>query len=275
MNLYKELLCTKGARVLPRQAPRPFLVLLAAMETYLLDSSRPIFLRVHCWWKLVQCWDVLRHADHRRFIPRDPALFLDGSLRATLVRSKTTGPDKLVKSRPVFISSCSWIMHHAWLTIGWEAMLNMAPGELTHQDASAASLRILSVLGDPLCRSTGLLLHQRVAEAYWREHSGRSFLPSAAACLNGHASSDIDLVGYWRAKAGSLYVRTVRNRVFKVQSGVRRSIQNGSGSIALDEEESLQDLEGWMLKQGLAQDIASSQLLLLTCHVPFCRFLQQ
>ena len=68
-------------------------------------------------------------------------------------------------------------MHHAWLTIGWEAMLNMAPGErdylmptpaddyhsakyseLTHQDASAASLRILSVLGDPLGRSTSLLL---------------------------------------------------------------------------------------------------------------------
>ena len=106
VNLYKELLCTKGARVLPRQAPRPFLVLLAAMETYLLDSSRPIFLRVHCWWKLVECWGVLRHADHRGFIPRDPSLFIvrDGSLRATLVRSKTTGPDKLVKSRPVFIS---------------------------------------------------------------------------------------------------------------------------------------------------------------------------
>ena len=132
--------------------------------------------------------------------------------------------------------------------------------ELTHQDASAASLRIFSVLGDPLGRFTSLLLHPRVAEAFWREHSCRSFLPSAASCLNGPAFSDIDLVGKLERSMFALS----GTGSSKVQSGVRRNTQNGSESITLDEEESLQDLEGLMLKQGLSQEIASSLLLLLT-----------
>ena len=73
-NLYSEVLATKRARVLPRPAPRPLLTPLAALEEFVFDHDQPLCLRIHAWWRCVQSWAVLRHADHRGFVPLDPTL---------------------------------------------------------------------------------------------------------------------------------------------------------------------------------------------------------
>ena len=56
---------------------------------------------------------------------------------------------------------------------------------MAHLDASILTTTILRDLPDPT--STGgavSFIHPRVAEAYYTEHGGESFLPSAAGCLN-------------------------------------------------------------------------------------------
>ena len=108
---------------MPGQAPRPFLVRHGKISSRLIETDfSPCAL-------LVQACSVLgelRQAVHRGVIPRDPSLFLvpDGSLRATVVRSKTTGPDKLVKSHLAHYRMGGHVKHGTWR------------GRLSYADAS-------------------------------------------------------------------------------------------------------------------------------------------
>ena len=177
-NLYSEVLATKRARVLPRPAPRPLLTLLASLEEFVSDHDQPLCLRMHAWQSFRA---VLRHADHRGFVPLDPTLcrFTEGTLRATLVRSKSIGADKLVKTRPAHITPNAFVKNVRWLETGWQLLVDTAPmlrdylllspadkdhslrgRELSHADATGLSLRLFYKLRCPSGSSRELLLHQ-------------------------------------------------------------------------------------------------------------------
>ena len=85
------------------------------------------------------------------------------------------------------------------------------------------------------------LLHACTASGYWRQHSGRAFLTTAASCW-GVSAADLDLLGGWRAQGGSAYVRRVRGKVSQIQSLVRLVIARGKAHCALEEAEALEDL---------------------------------
>ena len=81
-------------------SPRPLFPVLWALENAISDSNLPPSIRVIGWWICLQAWTALRHDNHRGIRPRDLVVSA-GALRSELWRSKTTGCDKMVKSRPI------------------------------------------------------------------------------------------------------------------------------------------------------------------------------
>ena len=153
---------------------------------------------------MVQAGGVMRYSIHEGFAPQDGGKFMvdSGSLTATLTKTKTTRIGKKVATRPIHVSSSSWVLRADWLTVGWEVLSGILSSdcdfllptpvansqkvkesELSHSSAQRASQRLFSLLEDPFKMflfDGNKLLHPLVASSYWREHSGRTFLPSAA-----------------------------------------------------------------------------------------------
>ena len=294
-NAFAETMTSAKASKPPRQAPRPFIIMLSALEDAVFDVQIPPFYRAFAWWHLVQCWGVLRHSDHLGFHPLDTALFdiTRGCLRATLTRTKTTGDDKQVRYRPLFISSSAWVKHQTWLPAGWKILQELAPlprdyllpspadsgfsiryREMSHSDALAADTLLLSTLRDPFHRNDipgGFLLLRKVAVNFFTEHSYRSFLPTAAGCMGflGKDGSNLDLVGCWKATGGQAYVRAHRHRALIVQRSLRRLIENGTACHTIDEEESVFELKRWLLAQGLPEVQVDAQCRALHLSATF------
>ncbi len=59
----------------------------------------------------------MRFDDHRGMRPYKMRL-VGGSLRATLLRTKVSGPDKKVEARPVHVTAEAYCEHPDWLRIG-------------------------------------------------------------------------------------------------------------------------------------------------------------
>ena len=232
------------------------------------------------WWKCLQAWAALRRDDHRGIRPRD-LVVSEGSLRGELLRSKTTGCDKMVKSRPIIITPLAYVHDAGWLLAGWKLLRDLcasprdfllptptcgaksaALAPLTHRDATTLSLYLMSHLRRP--DHEGLpLLHACTASGYWRQHSGRAFLTTAASCL-GFSTADLDLLGGWRAQGGAAYVRRVRGKVSQIQSLVRGVIARGEVHWAL-EAEALQDLSTWC-NRGVSEAEIGEQVEALGVH---------
>ena len=98
------------------------------------DSTLPPFIRVIWWWRCLQAWAALRHDDQRRIRPRDLVVSA-GSLRGELWRLRTTGRDKMVKSRPIIIPPMSYVHVSGWLLVGWH--LHSGPLVIASQFSSS------------------------------------------------------------------------------------------------------------------------------------------
>ena len=83
---------------------------------------------------------------------------------------------------------------------------------------------------------------------FWTPHSGRTFLPSAAAL--GFPKSERDFLGGWCAQASDRYVRIAIRRITKMQRSVITALQSQSDD-PLAEEESIRDFEAFMEAQSL------------------------
>ena len=79
-------------------------------------ESRPA-LRVHAWWKALQCWCALRHDDHHGLAP-DAFETTDVGVTAQLSKTKTTGADKAVRTRPLFLSAQAYCVRKDWFAVG-------------------------------------------------------------------------------------------------------------------------------------------------------------
>ena len=128
-----------------------------------------------------------------------------------LTRTKTTGPGKTVPFRPVYVEYISYVYRADWLLTGYRLQQEFGdyPRDyllptptangfgyiakpLGYVDVAAISHRVMSELvvpsdviaGDAVPMNTPLL-HQELARSYWREHSWRAFLPSAAGPRRG------------------------------------------------------------------------------------------
>ena len=101
-NLLAELLSQTKLGAEPRQAPRPLVKVLKAVERTVVDYRDPAFIRLYAWFYLLQTWCSLRFDDHRGLEPR-LLRNSETSLTGVLTRSKTHGPD--FRGSPFFWTS--------------------------------------------------------------------------------------------------------------------------------------------------------------------------
>ena len=215
----KELMSQASPGQPPRQAPRFPTILLAAFEDMVLAGDKPVFLRVLSWWLLVQSWGTLRFDDHRGLLPRDFVVTSTG-LRARLTRSKVSGSDKHLNFRTVIIHSSAYVQRRDWLAVGWKLLLGGAPHErdyllpaptnnfqgfkikeLKYSTAFAVQTHIISTASYRSVR-----LFEYSTGHYCTPHSGRNFMPSAAAVL-GFSKAERDIIGGWSAEGSQLVRR--------------------------------------------------------------------
>ena len=240
LNVHAELLVQSLQGLPPRPAPRPDLVLLAALEDYLHDTTGVTALRLQAWWRLVKAWAVLRHNDLGGLRPTD-VWFDDEGMYSHLHQSQRTGGDKAVRTRPINVSTAAYIVYPGWLATGLHLLMDCPRGErdfllpspsekgnranifpISHIDSTILFHQLFRVLTVPtMVGGWTRLFDPSVPLGHWREHSYRSFLPSAAAALNW-VRADTDFLGCWRAQGGAAYSRTVRTKIFEMQRVGRR-----------------------------------------------------
>ena len=161
-----------------------------------LSADKPVFVRVLSWWLLVQSWGTLRFDDHRGLLPRD-VVVSDMGFQAKLTRFKVSGSDKHLNFRAVIIHSSACVHRKDWLAVGWRLLLKEAPlerdyllpatsnnfrgfktKELRYPTAFVVQIHIISTA----CYR-GLRVFEGSTGHYYTPHSGRNFMPSAAAVL--------------------------------------------------------------------------------------------
>ena len=228
----KELLSQSIPGKPPRQAPRFPTILLAAFEDMVLAVDRPVFIRVLSWWLLVQSWGTLRFDDHRGLLPREFHVSSAG-LQARLTRSKVSGSDKHLSYRSVIIHPSAYVERESWLSVGWKLLQEGAPHErdyllpaptnnyqgfkvkeLKYSTAFAVQTHIISI-----ATYRGLRIFGNSTGHYYTPHSGRNFMPSAAAVL-GFAKAERDILGGWAADGSQRYTRTAKKKIGQMQIAV-------------------------------------------------------
>ncbi len=168
-----------------------------------------------CYLEALAGAGVLRHDYHRGIDPASTPFEDDGAcawLRLQLVRTKSTGRGKRVERREAAVSAGAYLKAR-WLEQGWEQIAAsashvrddlMSPPERGLQWARAKELSYQEAAGwsRALCRKVGAALGQTPASAelvgqLYIEHSGTSFLPTAAMALGPQSPS-------WRLSAGGM-----------------------------------------------------------------------
>ena len=233
--IYKEILSSALPGRAKKQAPRMLISMIAALEKVVVGSGAPPYFRIFAWWLLLQNWGTLRFSDHRGIIPSEASLQSDGFL-AKLTRSKTLGADRDLQSRPVVVDAACFVVEESWMKHGWELLQTLADfprdylmpcpsssflgcikKELRYDTAFAVQHRVLSTL------STGeKQMFQNVMPQFWTPHSGRTFLPSAAAAL-GIDKAERDYLGGWSAQGSDRYARVAKRRIRNMQKLVVKS----------------------------------------------------
>ena len=279
----KELLSQASPGKPPRLAPRFPTILLAAFEDMVLSTDKPVFVRVLSWWLLVQSWGTLRFDDHRGLLPRDVILSEMG-LQARLTRSKVSGSDKHLNFRAVIIHYSAYVQRKDWLAVGWGLLLKEAPHErdyllpapsnnfhgfktkeLKYSTAFAVQTHIISTA----CYR-GLRVFESSTGHYYTPHSGRNFMPSAAAVL-AFSKAERDKLGGWSAEGSQRYTRTAKYQIGQMQTAVASSFRSSEPDqlAEADDIDSLADfLRTWDVPE---ESIRKSQKIYVCVHTRISR----
>ncbi len=275
----QELLASVSARAgggTGRSAPTTLALHLACLESMVMDDEMPVWLRSYCAWKCTQCWAATRFDDHRGIRP-DRLEWQGDNLRLHLHRTKTTGQGKRVEARVIGISHEAYLMEERWMRTGWDLLARMgrpdrdyllaAPTpdltegrdrELRYHEASAWSRAAYRKL------SAALGYTEEQAEMlgqHFSEHSGRSFLVTAAMAL-GATDAYLQPIGGWGARTSQKYMHTAVERMWSVQGEVARQARGRwKRDDAIGETGKVQELARYFASQGLdkaAADAAAS-----------------
>eukprot|EP00439_Symbiodinium_sp_Y106_P071490 s2019_g12.t2 len=242
-------LTTCKANMLPVQ-------LVVMLERAMVHTGGSRFAKALAWYKLVKVW----------------------GLEATLLRTKTSGPGKPVKSLQFYVSKDCWIDEPYWLQIGWELwealgkeagladrdFLLPVPGSslesltrkvTSYADASTLAKALLSNL--PSDETGDELLRPGLA-AFLTEHSERASLRFALPRTGRH-----DLLGYncgrkVMQKTLDSYRRHVQDFETWVRSkGMRVNLNNLDKGVVR-----------YMTQLALEDSVLWAADLKLACHIP-------
>ena len=184
----------------------------------------------------------MRFDDHRGLIPSS-ARFVRGALRATLVRTKTSGVGKRREELYIHVDAEAWFAQCNWLATGWELWdscgsdrdyflglpshdrTEMRAIEATYPDSQAMSHALLLSLRDSRDQPLFKLPN---AHKFWTEHSDKCSIPSLAGCLDQINVDWINDLGRWGLKMSQTYIRTHLRRVAEIQRTVAAEVRSAS-----------------------------------------------
>ncbi len=260
------------------QAPRPFVKMVSMLERMILDDNADMYQRLLAWWMVFSVWGVMRFDDHRGLVIGD-IQETDIGWTFTLVRTKTTGPDKSVLARPGVVARGAYIREPGWCQRGLQLWAEAAPGrrdyalcvpsrdggcvikELGYCEYTGRMRGIISSLRG----SEGQSLGPDVA-SFVTPHSFRAFLPSLAAAV-GAPPEWLGWLSAWKAKGAEAYVRTSRQRTVVLQATAARIARDFlDGGDPLGEHELLDDLEKHLVERGVAGEERKRAREMLTSY---------
>ncbi len=251
----KEILARVSARAGgqgARSAHRPLVSQLRWYEGNVMNEGATSWLRVYSFWKLLQAWASLRFDDHRGLSPSSLRRE-DGGLVGELSRTKTSGADKKIESRPIAISAEAYIEHPRWAATGLDILHRITPPDrdyllsspckdfegvqsrpLTYAAAAGWSRALIFQLMDELDSGAVAALVGK----HYTEHSMRAWLPSAAQAV-GAPESHLEVLGGWKAQSSRAYMRSVRPKMRLIQAETARILRANLGGKDVFDERSL------------------------------------
>ena len=184
------------------KSPVYFAMMPVALELEVMDDRRPLYKRFLAWVLAVRIWISARGDDAQGIPPHKLRLKPLGMI-GEMDRSKTTGPGKKVRRRPIVVSHSATLSGKPWLTEGFNISANMGealtdrdylvplptedyqgfqPMAADYAQQSALVLALTSSLRFPVLGEGGwsfsndnLLTYARSAKS-WRLHSARSVM---------------------------------------------------------------------------------------------------
>ena len=181
----------------------------------------------------MQAWWTLRFDDHQGILPSEVVVDNAG-MHAKLTRSKVSGPDQKVVFRIVVVDAGAFVQHRDWLTTGWKVLCEAAPYD---QDFDRDYLIPAPTNNYKGCKNAELQYHtafaiqsrisahaphrgQRIfnfaTPHHCTLHSGRNYLPSAAAVLN-FPKTERDIFGGWASEGNERYTCVAKYRIAVMQ----------------------------------------------------------
>ena len=194
-----------------QEAPRLPLVVLVALELTVEDQRLPIYARYLAGFRLVKWWTGMRFDDTLGASPQGIAD--EGErYKIKLVRTKTSGPDRRVKTLHAYVAKGVCFVSSSWFVTWWslhssEASLGFDRDYLLplpavgwsgcrrtpacHGDASALGRTLLEMLTRPVAVTSNkgvvawslsrIPLFPAGGGYFWTEHSERKGMVSMAA----------------------------------------------------------------------------------------------
>ena len=101
-----------------RKAPMVPVSIIGATELAIVDASLPLYTRASAFYKPLRLWSASRASDLEGLDPSSLKMSTLG-LSGVLDRTKTSGPGKRIRFRPIFISCRVFFMNPDWLQQGW------------------------------------------------------------------------------------------------------------------------------------------------------------
>ena len=248
--ILRELLSTALPGKPAKQAPRFPIKVLTVVESFVVDDTKPAYMRMYAWWVLLQNWCTLRFSDtgasarelSKRVQDSGPCSW-KGQRRLAGTRTckcdHCTSTQRVSSSTPVGSGLGLAPQDRDFLLPGPSPGLQSCTKvELRYDMGFAIQGRLLAQLSD----ATQHHVIPHPAVHFWTPHSSRTFMPSATSAL-GFPKSDRDYLGGWAAENSDRYARVARLKIQTMQKAVVQSISNPSSKDPLGEAETLTHLE--------------------------------
>lgn len=271
-----------GAPPSRKARPQP-LILILALELWVMNISAARYTRAFAWAKLVKFWSSSRSDDLLGLVPQ--CLHFSGrGLCGLLQRTKTSGPGKKVKWLPIFVDRDASFAGVPWLETGFalwqeEGMCferdYLVPLPTKNRESCvqfmadytamcALSKELYCLLRRPVFQwqqwsltDEPLLIAPSACRA-WTEHSERCWLASVAAVLDiGRERREV--LGRWRvASCSDEYIRTAQRVVSQVQRAIVGGVLNDTEWQL--QEIGIKDLEIHLRQAGESDSLIYNQL---------------
>ena len=252
------------------QAARYPVVVLAALEVYVVKSTAPPFKRIQAGSMLLKSWATLRFDDVQH-LKRGSLRRVGNVVQSTLLSSKTSGPGKRIKQLPVVIANKAELLDLGWLSVFLKLVDLHMPDEqdwlldqctadftsslkkeLRYSQSSALSKMVISELRVPVFvdgkweEGTKLAVPPELFDLF-TEHSGRCVIPSLCLWVEEDKSKR-DMVGRWRPSGADDYARTFRFVIGNMQCKIADALKAGEGAGKMAEAD-IVDRAGRFLRE--------------------------